>query len=218
VKKFIVILWMLLIAHNRLSAQAEGNIVVVISPELPAVDVLINEMHPDSRVVFFNAAEDPVSVITNALKANAPVSALHILTEASSGTLLFPGDNITTDTLLASEEMLGAWKQYFALHGDILLYGCELAKGDAGMTFIRNLAVLTGLDIAASEDMTGSSREHGDWKLEVRSGNIESRLAVSRNIFEVYPTILRNTSQHQTSRRNKRTIHEMLALGGKKYP
>lgn len=187
-----------------LFAQRDGSIVVMISPELPGVDILISEMHADSRIVFFNAAQNPLAVITRAIKENAPVKSLHILSESLPGKLLFRGEAWPIDSLERHEELLGSWSQYFVEHGDVLLYGCELAKGEEGLAFVQQLAIVTGLDIAASKDMTGSALADGDWNLEVRSGNIESKLAVSRNITQSYPTILRSET-FTTGKRKKRT-------------
>jgi hypothetical protein len=223
VKKIILyLIFLQFFANACVFAQSSGNIVVIISPGLPAVESLINEMHPDSRIVFFNAAESPLQHITSAIRENAPVGSLHILTEASPGILLFPQYKITTDTLWKHEQMIASWKQHFALRGDILFYGCELARGDEGLAFVQNVAVVTGLDVAASEDLTGSALENGDWSLEVRSGSIESRLVVSRDISQTYPTILRVPSK--PSRRNKRThdtrdrIVPSAALAGRVNP
>ena len=40
--------------------------------------------------------------------------------------------------------------------GYILLYGCNMAKGDIGLQFITSLAQYTGADVAASDDATGA--------------------------------------------------------------
>ena len=209
--KKILSLLVYLIGSCPLFAQSAGNIVVVISPELPGVEILINEMHADSRIVFFNAAENPLTVLTKAVKENAPVKSLHILSESLPGQLLFRGDAWTIDSLDHHEDLMGSWTQYFVEHGDILLYGCELAKGDAGLAFVQQLAILTGLDVAASKDLTGSALAHGDWNLEVRSGNIESKLVVSRNVAETYTTILRSESA-ASAKRKKRSAHQRGAV------
>ena len=57
--------------------------------------------------------------------------------------------------------------------GDILLYGCNVAAGDAGQSFIEALAQYTRADIAASTDLTGASSLRGDWVLEASTNPIE---------------------------------------------
>ena len=55
--------------------------------------------------------------------------------------------------------------------GDLLLYGCDIAKGDDGQQFITDLAAATGADVAASTDTTGKD---GNWTLERATGDIRA--------------------------------------------
>lgn len=40
--------------------------------------------------------------------------------------------------------------------GDLLLYGCNVAQGELGQSFLARLAAATGADVAASDDLTGT--------------------------------------------------------------
>ncbi|RCN75399.1 DUF4347 domain-containing protein, partial [Enterococcus faecium] len=50
--------------------------------------------------------------------------------------------------------------------GDLLLYGCDVAAGEAGKAFIDALSAATGADVAASVDTTGPAQLGGDGSLE----------------------------------------------------
>jgi len=52
--------------------------------------------------------------------------------------------------------------------------GCDVGAGLQGRQFVNQLAVLTGADVAASDDKTGTSALGGDWVLEVNRGPIEA--------------------------------------------
>ncbi len=67
-----------------------------------------------------------------------------------------------------------AWGEKLTQRGDILLYGCNLAAGDPGQAFARRLSELTGAEVAASIDNTGTSQQAGNWDLEFRTGRVES--------------------------------------------
>jgi hypothetical protein len=132
------------------------------------------------------------------------------MSAGNPGQLVFSGNEISGTVLHMNEEVLGLWKENFSQHGDILLYGCEVAKGYAGIEFVKSLAILTGLDIAASDNLTGSYKKRGDWYLEVKSGRIETRLIVGQKIIEQYPNVLRTNSissfsepRAQVSRENR---------------
>ena len=53
------------------------------------------------------------------------------------------------------------------------------AEGATGNAFLDQLVALTGADIQASNDVTGSAELGGDWDLEVTKGAIESSLVIS---------------------------------------
>jgi hypothetical protein len=183
---------MLLGTVIMLNAQqiVHGNHVVVIDRDLPELDVLITGVKPGSRLIYLDNTKSPLASILKIIKENAPVSSLHILSHGKPGTLIFSSDKVTVENLEENHVILGAWKEYFINHGDVLLYGCEVAKGNEGIEFIKALAVLTGLDIAASDNLTGSYLKGGDWYFEVRSGRIESSLIISKRITAQYEAVL----------------------------
>ena len=60
-------------------------------------------------------------------------------------------------------------------NADILIYGCDVAAGEAGQAFVNALASATGSDIAASTDTTGSADLGGDWDLEAQTALVEAQ-------------------------------------------
>ena len=81
---------------------------------------------------------------------------------------------LTLSTLDDYAADLAAWGQSLTPDGDILLYGCSIAQGDAGLGLIGHIARLTGADVAASDNLTGVSDRGGDWVLERAVGSLES--------------------------------------------
>jgi hypothetical protein len=191
-RKFIVIFaWFVFaLSANVIAQHAKGNSLVIIDPELPSIDILRRQIHPDSRIVYLEKSNNPLVAILKILKAHAPVSALHIMSHGKPGQLIFSGTEVTTNMLDQNEGILSMWKDSFSHHGDVLLYGCEVGKGQGGIEFIQSLAVLAGLDVAASDNHTGSFKKGGDWFLEVKSGRIETKLVVSQKIIDQYPAVL----------------------------
>ena len=73
------------------------------------------------------------------------------------------------------------------------MYGCNLDEQN-GAALLDKLAIITGADIAASNDATGSAKFGGDWELEVTRGNIETAVAVDQQLANLYSHILDITS------------------------
>ena len=80
---------------------------------------------------------------------------------------------INQSSLAAYGSQLSQWSDSLSSGADLLLYGCDVAKGERGMQFIGELSRLTGADVAASDDLTGAAALGGDWELEVATGIID---------------------------------------------
>src|SRR5690606_27697489 len=70
------------------------------------------------------------------------------------------------------------WQSALTGDADILIYGCDLAQTDDGRAFVDDLALLTGADVSASSDATGSQNEGGNWVLEYARGEVTARSLV----------------------------------------
>jgi hypothetical protein len=66
------------------------------------------------------------------------------------------------------------WAQSLAKGADLLLYGCNIADGEVGVSFVQKLAGSSGADVAASTDATGAASLGGDWTLEYTTGTLET--------------------------------------------
>jgi hypothetical protein len=191
-KNFIGIFGVLILLSANLNGQSHhrGTSVVIVDPGIPSADILLNHVTQGSKVFHLDGLKDPLASILSVLKTNAPVATLHLFCEGRPGSLVFTSLSVSKETLEENMELLGNWRNYFADGGDILLYGGEVARGEAGIDFIRNLAIFTGIDVAASDNQTGSWRKGGDWLLEIHSGRIESQIAVNNKVTEKYKDVL----------------------------
>ena len=110
---------------------------------------------------------------------NAIASSVHIFAHGAAGALQLGAATLSADTLTGYSEALAAWSH--SQTNDVLLYGCNVGQGEAGRTFVEQLAAITGADIQASDDLTGSASLGGDWDLELSVGTIESGLAIAEH-------------------------------------
>jgi hypothetical protein len=193
-KRFISFFASIVMLIGNLQAQSasRGASIVIVDPGIASVDILVNHFTPGSKVFHLDELKNPLASILAILKANAPVGTLHLFSEGRPGSLVFSSVAVNDRTLENNMELLANWRSYFIEGGDILLYGDEVARGEAGIDFIRNLAIFTGIDVAASDNHTGFWRKGGDWLLEIHSGRIESQIAVNNQVSEKYKEVLSN--------------------------
>ena len=83
---------------------------------------------------------------------------------------------ITVESLRTEQKLWQQLGQMGRKGSDLLLYGCNLAKGQQGRELIAKIGKLTGLDVAASDDITGldPSTTRSDWDLEIAFGSISA--------------------------------------------
>lgn len=128
----------------------------------------------ETKVFVLDSAVDGIEQISSILDQYQDVSAVHLLSHGSQGTLQLGQSELNAQALEEYAETLKQWGESLSADGDILLYGCNLAEGQIGIDFVESLADYTDADIAASTDATGSSALDGDWLLEYQTGGIES--------------------------------------------
>ena len=136
--------------------------------------ILADGVKPGVEVVMLDPSGDELAQMASALSGRTGIDAIHVLSHGSLGALQIGAHNLTAQALDSHADDLTSIKRSLNPGGDILLYGCNVARGDSGLEFIGKLAQATGADIAASNDPTGSSELGGDWILEVMNGNIDS--------------------------------------------
>ncbi|MFM2054201.1 MAG: hypothetical protein RL456_2238, partial [Pseudomonadota bacterium] len=138
------------------------------------VDALLVSVAPGVEVVRLQADRDGLVQIAEAMAGRTGVEAVHIISHGSAGRLEL-GDAVIDEAALAGRAaVLGTIRDALSAQADLLLYGCDVAAGDAGASFLGALAAATGADVAASTDMTGPALSGGDWTLEAATGAIEA--------------------------------------------
>ena len=129
---------------------------------------------PGIEVIEIPEEAEGVAYIEALLKQYQGLHAVHLFSHAHTGELQLGATKVNSQTLYANSTFLKTLKTAVRPGGDLLFYGCELAKGDKGAEFLEIIQTNTGLDVAASDDLTGNPALHGDWDLEITKGNIEA--------------------------------------------
>lgn len=157
---------------------ADGSRVLVIVDQRLAGETSLLAALPANAVVRFVAEDaDGLSAMTDAVREAArdgKLDAVHVLSHGSAGQFGLGRDAINGERLALAADQVGQWQGYLGSDADILLYGCDIAAGTGGLALLHQLASLTGADIAASSNGTGSAARGGDWRLEARTGSIEA--------------------------------------------
>lgn len=154
--------------------NTSSTTLTILSPDV-ARQVPLEEF-AGSRVLTLNAGHDIVDQISSFLNSQSITrfNSVRIIGHGSDGALLLGDQLFNQQTLSQRANQISGWKRAFAPGADVLLYGCSVASTADGRTFVDNLARLTGTDVAASTNLTGSTTKGGDLTLEYATGQIQA--------------------------------------------
>ncbi|MEW8048275.1 MAG: DUF4347 domain-containing protein [Candidatus Thiodiazotropha sp.] len=156
-----------------------GNQIVVIDSGVAEQHKLLLGIDRRIEVIQLRPGQNGLSQLADALQGRSRITAIHLISHGEPGSLLLGGVAIDRDRLDDHSRDLAIIGMALEESGDILLYGCNVAKNENGKTFIRRLSAMTGADVAASDDATGSITAGGNWLLESSYGEIETDIVVN---------------------------------------
>jgi Ca2+-binding RTX toxin-like protein len=148
--------------------------VVFVDSRVLDFDSLLKGLPPGTEVSIIEGNSSGLDQIAEALQGKSGLDAIHIISHGSAGSLYLGTSVLDSQTLPSYGEQLAKIGAALTDSGDLLLYGCNVAQGDAGVQFIGKLAQATGADVAASVDLTGGAQTAGDGLLEYQTDPIET--------------------------------------------
>jgi Domain of unknown function (DUF4347) len=168
---------------------------------------LVNGVLENTQVFTLESTQNGVEQITGILASYVDAQPLvgrhrsnliniHIVCHGIPGCLQLGNTNLGLDSLDKYSQQLQQWQQIFLASAksdrpcNLLIYGCNVAAGDAGEEFVAKLHQLTGANIAASRQRVGNAALGGNWELEVRTTDMEVSLAFSEATQQSYAGIL----------------------------
>ncbi|AVH72198.1 cadherin-like domain-containing protein [Nostoc sp. 'Lobaria pulmonaria (5183) cyanobiont'] len=154
---------------------------------------LLAGVTPGTEIHVLDPGQDGVTQITNTLLGRQNIASLHIVSHGEAGGVDFGSSALNSIDLPQYAAQLKTWSKALTNDADILFYGCNVAEGQLGQTFVQNISQVTGADVAASDDLTGNSSLGGDWNLEVATGTIESSPIFSADVLNSYQGTLAYT-------------------------
>ncbi len=201
---------------ETLKAIAETpKAIAFIDTAVPDWKTLVDGVTAGTEVILLDSNRNGVEQIAQKLRGGN-FCAVHIVSHGAVGSLQLGNTMLSLDTLsdraltptnIINEENRGVvssppprncdfvlwvkeWAKGLVGNAEILLYGCNVAKGDLGAAFAQRLSQLTGANVAASTSLTGSAEKGGDWELGYTTGAIEASLAFGPQVRSAYQGIL----------------------------
>jgi Ca2+-binding RTX toxin-like protein len=177
------------VSSHTISTQS----IVFIDATVSDRQTLINSVAPGTTVVMLDETRNGIEQITETLAHVDSVESLHIVSHGAPGCLFLGNTLLSLKTLPLHAPQIQDWNSALSDHASILLYGCNVAAGDAGSEFVEALHALTHANIGASQTLTGHAALGGNWQLEVTTGAI-APLAFDAAALAEYEWVLENVT------------------------
>ncbi|MYN38119.1 DUF4347 domain-containing protein [Duganella sp. FT109W] len=165
------------------SPNRTHSAVLFIDASVVNADALAAGVADDVLVVKLASWRDGVEQIATVLRNHAGLDSIQIVSHGAAGQLQLGNTVLDNAHLEDYQAAVREWGAALSDGGDLLLFGCDVAAGAAGQSFVDALSFVSGADVAASTDITGV---HGNWELEYHSGAIEAASALSAAAEQAY--------------------------------
>jgi uncharacterized delta-60 repeat protein len=166
-------------------ATANNDVLVVFDRSLESVDILQAALQSGTISHTIESHQDAIDRITTLL-AQTGAKKLAIVAHGEAGIVKIGVNSIDLAQLQARTPLLQEW-----CLDEILLYSCDVARGDRGQQFVSQLGTITGAKIAASATKVGSSQLGGNWNLTDGTGKIAANKVFQPEIIATYPAVLK---------------------------
>ncbi len=174
---------------NSLPFVSDRKEIVFIEGNIPDHETLMQSLAEGREVYLLDPAQDGLAQIVSLLQGREGIDALHILSLGSQSNINLGQYSLNLTNLPEHQAQLQAIGKTLSANADILLYGCNIAQNN-DHRLIDSLALITGADIAASNDLTGNAEKLGDWDLEVRQGDIETKVVLDAATAKLFSSVL----------------------------
>ncbi|MDZ5461527.1 DUF4347 domain-containing protein, partial [Azohydromonas lata] len=154
--------------------NAERREVAFVDTQVVHYERLVAAIAPGIEVRLIDRAQNGLAQIAAWASSHSGYDAIHILSHGESGSIALGSFHLTNVNVEANQAELAQIGSALTDSGDILIYGCDTAQGEAGIELVNRLAQITHADIAASNNPTGASSLGGDWVLESSVDKIET--------------------------------------------
>ncbi len=172
-------------ALSTVAAPTSRQEVVFIDTNINDYQTLMEGIDPNADVILLDPTRDGIEQMAEILKDRSGIDAIHVISHGNQGELQLGTGVLNMMSMQdAYADELATIHQALTEDADLLIYGCDFGQGDAGSAAARLLAKLTGADLAASTDNTGSLQYGANWDLEYQTGTIDSHVVIDSSTQE----------------------------------
>ncbi|MBD2443154.1 DUF4347 domain-containing protein [Dolichospermum sp. FACHB-1091] len=193
---------------NNSFLRQTATTIVFIDASLSDYHTLQTGIIEGVKTVIISPEQDGIEQISQILQQHPHITTIHILSHGAPGCLYLGNSQLNLTNIHNYTQQLQQWQPQ-----NILLYGCNVAAGDAGTEFIHKLHQITTATISASTTKTGNAALGGNWQLEVNIpvtdeiNPVKNLSPTRREALNIPPSLLGKGVRGLGSVFNAHTLH-----------
>ena len=168
------------------SQMPGARTLVIIDSSVGELELLKTALKPGAEVAVLHPQFDGIEQITALISRRQDIQKVHLVSHGSSGSLKLGASELNSGNINQYSTQLKSWFVNSGNSVSLSVYGCQVADGVAGQSFIQQLRDLTGADIAAATQTVGSPSRGGVWQLDYRLGAADPEMAFSDEVIQSY--------------------------------
>ncbi|MEG4375273.1 MULTISPECIES: DUF4347 domain-containing protein, partial [unclassified Microcoleus] len=151
---------------------------------------LLRGVKSDTEVILLDRFRDGIEQIAEITASRHSLNSIQIVAHGASASVEIGRAELNIHNIETYSSQLQQWGKSLNETGSILLLSCNTGAGESGLKFIQKLSEITGANVAASNNLTGSAALGGDWELEIATGEINTEIAFEKEVLEGYTSVL----------------------------
>lgn len=150
--------------RNRTQTKQERRELIVVDAAVESQKNFVSSILSSSRrgafeILNLNDRSSGVDQITEALKkSTSSYRAIHIIAHGQDGGIRLGSNWLTAESLPESAGEIASWSNALTSTANLMFYGCDLASDDDGTALVELISHLTGAEVAAADEPTGSDQ------------------------------------------------------------
>ncbi|MEG4462667.1 DUF4347 domain-containing protein, partial [Microcoleus sp. D3_18cC1] len=176
-------------ASHKAETASRKNLAIVDS-KVENYQELLRGVKSNTEVILLDRFRDGIEQIAEITASRHSLNSIQIVAHGASASVEIGRAELNIHNIETYSSQLQQWGKALNETGSILLLSCNTGAGESGLKFIQKLSQITGANVAASNNLTGSAALGGDWELEITTGQINTEIAFEKEVLEGYTSVL----------------------------
>jgi N-acetylneuraminic acid mutarotase len=175
---------------NLGDVAAGTHAVVFFESAVANYQILRQGLQAGTDAVVLDSAGDGVKEMAAFLGGRHDLATIGVVAHGAPGVVNLGTAALRLESLTSYARELSVLGSALGRGGELDLWSCNVAAGEAGASLVRDLALTTGGGVAAADHLIGAAALGGNWQLEVRTSEARGAIPFSATSLNAFQEVL----------------------------